>query len=278
MDGADEGALPHRAASMGSARSAGLEICVDSVASAAAAQSGGASRLELCANLIEGGTTPSIGLLSVVLRTVSIPVHVMVRPRGGDFLYSPEEVEVMLAEIGSIRQAGAAGVVLGVLDAAGAVDESLLLRLVEASAPLPVTFHRAINVSCNLIEALEACRRCGVARILTSGGAPTAPEGAQALRRLVDAAAGRLLVAAGGGLTESNAAALVAATGVPEVHGSLRGVRASEMRHRPAPPIFMGGEKVNTPEVEFELKAVQQERVAAVVRALHPAGPDAPTD
>lgn len=257
-------------------RSVGLEICVDSVGSAIAAAEGGATRLELCANLYAGGTTPSVGLLTVVRRLISacdvgaigIPVHAMVRPRGGDFLYSHEELEVMFAEIEAFKGAGAAGIVLGVLTADGEVDEPLLARLVNAAAPLDVTFHRAIDVSRDLPLALEACVRCGVSRILTSGGAPSAPEGLPMLRRLVTIAAGRLTIAAGGGLNEANAAAIAAQSGAPELHGSLRGARDSLMRHRPAVPIYMGAEKLNSPVAEFETREVRRERVTAVVDAL----------
>ena len=246
----------------------GLEICVDSAASAAAAEEGGASRLELCSNLIDGGTTPSIGQVRTLLRATSLPVHVMVRPRGADFLYSSEEIDTMVEDIRAIRDAGAAGVVLGVLSSDGSVDEQLLRRLVSEAAPLPVTFHRAIDVSSDLLEALEACVRCGVRRILSSGGAPSAVDGAPMLRRLVEAAAGRLTVAAAGGLTEENAAELAISTGADELHGSLRGVRRSAMAYRPAVAVPMGGEKRNGVETEFELRVVERARVTAVVEAL----------
>lgn len=252
-----------------------LEICVDSVASAVSAAGAGASRIELCANLYEGGTTPSIGLLRTMLKRMSIPVHVMVRPRGGDFLYSREEKDVMESDIKSIVKAGAHGIVIGVLTPEGRVDEPVLKSIVSLAAPLPVTFHRAIDVAADPVEAIRACMRCGVARVLTSGGAPSAPEGVPTLRRMVDAANGMLSIAAGGGVNEGNAAELARASGVDELHGSLRATRASAMTHRPRPPVPMGAATAMAPEGEFEIKETDPTRVAAVVSAL--AGVSAPT-
>jgi copper homeostasis protein len=247
-----------------------LECCVDSVASAVAAESGGASRLELCGNLVEGGTTPSLGLLRILLRHIRIPVHVMVRPRGGDFLYTEAELSVMREDIRAIRDAGAHGVVLGVLTADGRVDEPVLRELVALAAPLPLTFHRAIDVAAEPLAAVEACARCGVARILTSGGTPTAELGLPTLRRMVAAADGRLLVAAGGGVAEENCARIAVDSHADELHGSLRVTRRSAMRVRPDPPIPMGAQKLNGPESEFDTKEADQERVRAVVALLRP--------
>ena len=149
-----------------------LEICVDSIASALAASKGGASRLEVCDNLIDGGTTPSIGLIKTLLKKTNLPIHAMVRPRGGDFLYSSDELDVMRGDIKALVKANAHGIVLGVLTADGKVDEAILKEFVEKAAPLEVTFHRAIDVSANPIDAIKACIRCGCHRVLTSGGAP----------------------------------------------------------------------------------------------------------
>ena len=249
----------------------GLEICVDSVASAAAAAEAGASRLELCSNLYEGGITPSVGLLKRVLKRVGIPVHAMIRPRGGDFLYSQDERDVMESEIKALCKAGAHGVVLGVLTPDGHVDEPLLASLVERAAPAPVTFHRAIDVSVDPVGAIDACVRCGVARVLTSGGQPTAMQGAAMVRRLVATAATEgyaIVVAAGGGVTEANAAALLQQTGAPELHGSARDAVRSGMRFRPEPPIHMGGEKRNGPTSEFEWRCTAPAKVAGIVAAM----------
>lgn len=287
---------------------AGLEVCIDSVWSALEAEAGGATRLELCDALVEGGLTPSIGKVRVAVGRTRLPVHVMVRPRAGDFLYDESELAVMLADIREVKRAGAAGVVLGVLTSDGRVDEPRLQALVREASPLPVTFHRAIDVCRDPVGAIEALVRAGVARVLSSGGAPTATEGADTLQRMVDVAGGRLVVAAGGGVTEDNAGALVRATGVDEVcmhvyepraqptrgthvlccggaartrggvpslpapprqvHGTLRCSSESGMAYRPHPPVYMGGEQRNTPGSEFELRAATRERVFATCASL----------
>ncbi len=212
-----------------------VEICIDDVEGATVAEQCGADRVEVCAALSEGGTTPSIGLVSAVLARVSrIGVQVLVRPRAGDFVYSPAEVDVMLADIAAVRALPAAvpvGFVVGALTAAGSIDTAVLARLVEAAGPCPVTFHRAFDTLPDLPAALPALVSAGVARVLTSGGAPTAAEGAEVLRSLVSLADGRIVVLAAGSVRGANVAALVAATGVPEVH-----LRAAEAVAPAAPP------------------------------------------
>lgn len=199
-----------------------VEICIDDVEGATIAQACGADRVEVCAALSEGGTTPSIGLVSSILARVQrIGVQVLVRPRAGDFVYSAAEVDVMLADIAAVRALPAAvpvGFVVGALTADGAIDTAVLSRLVEAAGPCPVTFHRAFDTLPDLPAALPTLIAAGVARVLTSGGAPTAAEGAGVLRELVAVAGGRLQVLAGGSVRGPNVAALVAGTGVPEVH------------------------------------------------------------
>ena len=245
-----------------------LEICVDSVHSAVAAEAGGATRLELCANLVDGGTTPSVGMLRAILNRVKIPVYCMIRPRGGDFLYSQAEQDVMRLDIEGLRDVGAHGFVFGMLESYGSVDEILLRSMVHLAAPLEVTFHRAIDVSVDPVAAVHACARCGVHRILTSGGAPAALDGVALIRQMVEAAAGRLVIAVGGGVSEDNARDIARRTGADELHGSLRSTRQSEMRFRPTVAIAMGAEKLNEPGTEFELKEVSTERVRAVAGVL----------
>jgi len=257
-----------------------LEVCADSVAAAVAAEEGGADRVELCDSLLEGGTTPSVGKLLCCRRAVSLPVHVMLRPRGGDFLYSPAEIDVIEADLHALKAAGADGVVVGLLRADGRVDEARLRRLVKLAAPLPLTFHRAIDVTPDLVEALHACARCGVARVLTSGGQPCAAQGAATVRQIVEtvAAAGYpIVVAAGGGVNILNAAALLRDTGADELHGSARQAVHSDMRYRPDPPIHMGGEKRNGPATEFEWRCAEPGTVAGIVSAMASGGgrPDA---
>ncbi len=195
-----------------------IEACVDSVPSAMAAEAGGAGRVELCDNMIEGGTSPSAGTIAEAKARLRIPVFVMIRPRGGDFLYSDVEHDVMRRDIAHARDLGADGVVLGLLDRGGAVDVERTRPLVDAARPLPVTFHRAFDVARDADEALDALVALGVERVLTSGLAPTAMEGIALIARLVQRAAGRLGILPGCGIDETNVQGLVDQTGVREVH------------------------------------------------------------
>ena len=195
-----------------------IEACVDSVPSALAAEAGGAGRVELCDNMIEGGTTPSAGTIAECRARLRIPVFVMIRPRGGDFLYSDVEYEVMRRDIAHARALGAAGVVLGLLHADGTVDAARTRALVEAARPLPVTFHRAFDVARDPDQALDALVALGIERVLTSGQAATAAEGAALIARLVQKAARRIGILPGCGIDDTNVRELVAETGAREVH------------------------------------------------------------
>lgn len=208
-----------------------LEICIDGVASARAAGGGGADRVELCANLPEGGTTPSAGMIRAVRSAFDGGLMVIIRPRGYDFLYSPEEMEVMVHDVWLARELGADGVVIGCLTGYGRVDLAGCARLREVAGKMDVTFHRAFDMTRDLPEALEDIAALGIKRILTSGGKPDVPAGISVIESLVRKAGERLSIMPGGGVTEKNLADIVRATGVREVHLSARSAVKSMMTH-----------------------------------------------
>lgn len=200
-----------------------LEICLEDVAGAILAEEAGADRVEVCSALSEGGVTPSIGAVRRVLASTSrIGVQVLIRPRGGDFVFSPEETEVMLEDVRQLARLPRTGFVVGALTPDGEVDSGFLKRLLDVCGDVggdgPVTFHRAFDACADLPVALETLSGLGVDRVLTSGGAATALEGAPMLKALVQQAAGRIGILAGGGVRPANVAELVRITGVREVH------------------------------------------------------------
>ena len=199
-----------------------LEICVDSVESAIAAERGGAHRVELCTDLLEGGITPGAGLIALVRKNIAIGLFVMIRPRGGDFCYSALEFEVMQEEIRQARHLGADGIVLGLLNEQGGVDVQRTRQLVELARPLPVTFHRAIDMTPNPSVALNDVLATGASRILTSGGAPNARLGMREIARMVELAKGRIAIMAASGITGDSIAAVAEHTGASEFHSSAR--------------------------------------------------------
>jgi copper homeostasis protein len=196
-------------------------VCVETVAAAVAAEQGGAHRVELCSNLAVEGVTPSLELVEQVRRRISIPLHVLIRPRAGDFRYTAPEFELMKSEIAHLRQMGVSGVVLGVLNAGNQVDVLRTRELVKRARPLAVTFHRAFDESADLPAALDQVIQTGADRILTSGGARNAQEGSPMLSDLVKMAAGRVGILACGTIRETNVRKIIEATGVREVHASL---------------------------------------------------------
>ena len=237
-----------------------LEVCVESIESARAAEQGGATRVELCSALSEGGITPSAGLIAMVRRNVNIPVHVLIRPRGGGFVYSNDEFDVMKRDIVLGRQLGANGVALGILDLEGHIDIDRTRILVELSSPMQVTFHRAFDFAPKLAEALKAVLKTGATRILTSGGAPSAEQGSEVLRDLVLQAGSRIGIMAAGRIRQNNVAQVIRATGVLEIHSNLASPLPSGARQL-KPELSLG----NLPE--SARTEVSPETVAAFLQA-----------
>jgi copper homeostasis protein len=222
-----------------------IEACVDSIESALAAVEGGADRLELCDNLAVGGTTPREQVLRTVKERAPIPVFAMIRPRGGPFVYSDDELAHMSRDIERAKMCGADGIVIGVLDREHRVDLIRTRQLVDLAGDTPVTFHRAFDLVPDKQAALDALIRAGVKRVLTSGGPETAEEGTPMLAQLVDYARDRILVLAGGSVRAHNVRDLVQRTGVREVHARceleparIAGIRDAlgEPRHVPVSP------------------------------------------
>ncbi len=212
-----------------------LEIASNSLASALAAQAGGADRIELFDNLAEGGTTPSFASIAMARERLSIPLFVLVRPRPGDFHYDALEAELMLRDIAQCRALGCDGVVIGALDRQGDIDLPLCRALIQAAGPLQVTFHRAFDAARDLPAALEQVIALGCSRVLTSGGQASAAAGVDVLEGMVARAAGRISVMAGAGLDPANIAAVARHSGCVELHASAKRRRHSAMQfHNPA--------------------------------------------
>lgn len=244
-----------------SGRNVLVEACVDSVDSGVAAERGGAGRLELCDALFDGGTTPSAGMIAACKEHVAIPVFVIIRPRGGGFVYSDTEMDVMRRDIAVARTLGADGVVIGPLRPDGTVHASHVKALVEAADGLPVTFHRAFDFAPDLGMALEALVAAGVSRVLSSGGAPSAREGIPMLASLVERAADRITVMAGGSVRDENVREIVAATGVREVH-----VRLTRLTRGNGPPLRPGVKVRKTlPDDEAAWEETDEDRVRRFV-------------
>ena len=240
-----------------------IEVCCFSIESCISAELGGAKRIELCASLYEGGTTPSAGLIKLAKQKTSLQIHAMIRPRGGDFCYSEDEILVMQEDIRMAKELGCDGVVLGILQKDGKVNIVQTKAMVELAKPMPVTFHRAIDMTPDYQEALENIIKAGCDRILTSGQKNTAFEGIEAIENLVKQAHGRIEIMAGSGVNADNAQALIH-TGVDALHLTGKASRDSEMTYRKA-GMTMGG----LSEVpEYEIVYSDVEKIRAVVNAL----------
>lgn len=238
-----------------------LEICVDSVESAIAAAGGGAERIELCSALSEGGITPSAGLISAVRAAVDIQLFVIVRPRGGNFVYSEHELAVMRRDISEAKARGVDGVVLGVLTGDDTVDIVRTRELIELARPLPVTFHRAFDICKDMERALEDVIACGADRLLTSGGKADAVKGMNVIAALQQKAGDRIRIMAGGGIRISNVRNVALRTGIREVHTSL-----STQVHSTA---YDGAAEANALHGGFTRFLVRESDVRAFKSALH---------
>ena len=236
-----------------------LEVCVNSAMSAVEAQKGGADRVELCENLHDGGTTPSAGTIVTARRQLRIGLFVMIRPRGGDFLYSPEEFSIMEEDIRMARSSGADGVVFGILTADGRIDNVRMKRLVDLARPMGVTCHRAFDMTRDPLVAMETLITLGVDRILTSGQERSAVEGARLIRELVLSSRNRIIIMPGSGVKEHNIADLIKKTGATEAHIHLDKMKASQMEFRQT-NVYMG----NPEQSEFESVITDREKIASI--------------
>ncbi|GIL93183.1 hypothetical protein Vretifemale_20580 [Volvox reticuliferus] len=243
-----------------------VEVCIDSVHGALAAQSGGADRVELCAALVEGGITPSAGLITACRKAFQGKLMVIIRPRGGDFLYTEEEENVMQEDIRQAKVSGADGVVFGCLQSDGTVDMDATGRLLRQAQMLnlDVTFHRAFDMTPDPVQALDDLLAVGVPRVLTSGCKLTALQGADTIAELVHRSAGRITVLAGGGVTPTNAAELVRRTGVTEIHSTAKRRHVSKMSYR-RPGLSMASSQ---PPNDFEWNVADTDVVRQLVQAI----------
>ena len=240
-----------------------IEICVEGVDGLVAAQNAGADRVELCASLLEGGLTPSLGVVRASLAVATIPFHVIVRPRGGDFLYSELEFQAMLEDVKALKELGVAGVVIGCLTAEGEIDVARTKALVDAARPLAVTCHRAFDMTRDYRAAIEALIEAGVDRVLTSGQRDTALEGIEILKDTQAIADGRLVIMACGALDAGNIAQVRQATGVDEMHFAALHTIKSGMDFR-NPHVGMGGTAI---EREYEITLTDEAAVRATILA-----------
>jgi copper homeostasis protein len=237
---------------------------VDSVASALAAEQGGAQRVELCDYLAGGGTTPSAGMIEVVRNSISIGLHVLIRPRRGDFLYSEAELEVMKRDIALCRDSGVDGVVIGILTKYGSIDTSRTAELMAQAGDMSITFHRAFDLCADPLKALGDLLQLKVHRLLTSGQEETALQGAELIQELHKKADGKLIIMPGGGVTPANVQELLRKTGVSEVHASVRKSVESAMQFRKDYPPMTNYRQIS----EFEQLVADVEQVKAMHAAL----------
>lgn len=234
-----------------------LEVCCGSLASALAAQEGGAHRVELCANLYEGGTTPSQGTLELTREKLSIKIHVLIRPRGSDFVYNEDEMEIIRRDIVRCKELGIDGIVIGFLTPEGKIDTEKTEEIVELARPMSITFHRAFDMCKDPYVGLEELIKIGVDRILTSGQKNIAPDGVDLIADLVKKAGNMIIIMPGAGLEVENIAEFHALVGAKEYHSTIWDKVESVMEFRRS-DVFMGG----SPEIpEFSWMQTDPEKV-----------------
>ena len=239
-----------------------LEVCVDSVESAIAAEKGGATRLELCSDLIIGGTTPTLELFYMVQEKTGLPVHVLIRPRYGDFLYSGNEYELMCRQIKSFAEAGADGVVIGSLNEDGTLNEEQMSGMIKAACSMKITFHRAFDVTSNPLEALAAARRLGVDIILTSGQCQSCIEGKELIKELL-AESGDMDILIGGGVKAEVIEDFIRETDARCFHMSGKEVLESGMKYRNT-KVNMGIPGIS----EFEILRTSEQQISDAAAVL----------
>jgi copper homeostasis protein len=236
-----------------------IEICTNGITSSLNAQKGGANRIELCDNLLEGGTTPSLGMIEIVKKQLSIDVFVMIRPRGGDFLYSDLEFEIMKNDILRCKEIGVEGVVFGILNSDGTIDKQRTLSLIEIARPMQVTFHRAFDRCNNLQQGLEDLIELGIDNVLTSGGNPKAIDSLPILEKLVQQAGNRINIMVGSGVNPYNVHHFKN-IGITNFHFSATTTTNSPMTFRSQ--AFDTTEQLSVSE--FELKISSAEMIQAM--------------
>ncbi len=240
-----------------------VEIVVYNIESAMKAQEGGADRIELCENPAEGGTTPSAGTIELVRQNLSIDVYVMIRPRGGDFLYSNYEFHAMKRDISQCQKLSVDGLVFGILNPDGTLDKKRCKELIARARPLKVTCHRAFDMTPDPFKALEDCIEAGFDRILTAGQQAQAIKGATLIGELIKKARGRIVIMPGSGVNEDTVEEIVRISGANEIHFSAAAFRQSAMQYRNPQIAGMGSEE----GTEFKLRTVDTQRVRTT-RAL----------
>jgi len=243
-----------------------FEVCVDSIEGVRAARAAGADRVELCADLVEGGTTPSLGAIRRARTIDGLRLHVMIRPRGGDFLYSEDELAAMEQDIAIAKAEGADGVVFGLLLPDGTVDAERTARLIEAARPMAVTFHRAFDLAAEAVAALETLAELGAERVLTSGQAESALAGLPVIADLVRRADGRVIVMPGGGINSGNVRKIVRQSGCREVHFAALEAAQSGMKFR-RPGVAMGN---GAAPGEFSRSITTKRAIRAVMARAQP--------